>query len=157
MDSTGKSIAGTYSLVKVFNTGDSSQIARSAQAYEKESRASADIGTVDFGLSVVAADMFLAARDSSSALRMARFFVDTSMRFMTLGTMMSGVIPVSGTAFYPRMMLMRADLAARLGHRDEARTWYARVLDLWGDADPELAPAVTRIRGSLAALGSPSG
>jgi hypothetical protein len=47
-------------------------------------------------------------------------------------------------------MLMRADLAAGLGFPDEARTWYARVLDLWADADPELQPTVARIRAALA-------
>ena len=41
------------------------------------------------------------------------------------------------------------------GSRDEAHTWYARVLDLWADADPELQPTVTRIRAALAAPGPP--
>lgn len=156
-DSTGQPIAGTYSLVSVFMTGDSVRLSHSARTYETDSRASADVGTVDFGSSVLAADAYLAAHDSASALRMARFFVDTSMRFLSFNTMMNGVIPVGGTAFFPRMMLMRADLAAGQGYRDEARKWYARVLDLWGDADPELAPVVKRIRTSLAALGTPSG
>ena len=156
-DSAGKPVPGTYGIVADYLSGDSTRLGRTAQLYEKESREAANIGTVDFGYSVIAADAYLAARDSTSALRMARFFVDTSMRFTSFGTIIKGIIPISGAAFLPRMMLMRADLAARLGHRDEARTWYARVLDLWGDADAELAPVVARIRGSLAALGSPSG
>jgi hypothetical protein len=49
-------------------------------------------------------------------------------------------------------MLLRADLAAALGFRDESRLWYTRVLDLWAEADPELQPTVTRIRAALGAL-----
>ena len=156
-DSSGKPVAGMYGLSAAFTAGDSAKLAYYGNYYEKESRKSASIGILDFGYSVVSADAYLAARDTASALRMARFFVDTSMRYLSFGTMMNGVIPVNGAAFFPRMMLMRADLAARTGHRDEARLWYGRVLDLWADADPDLAPVVTRIRGSLAALGSPSG
>ena len=54
-----------------------------------------------------------------------------------------------------RMMLLRADLAAAAGQRDEAGKWYRRVLDLWSDADPELQPVVTRIRAALGKLGQP--
>ena len=54
----------------------------------------------------------------------------------------------------PRMILLRADLAMALGQRDEARTWYSRLLDLWSDADPELQPTVTRVKAALRALGS---
>ena len=53
------------------------------------------------------------------------------------------------------MMLLRADLAAAAGQRDEAGKWYRRVLDLWSDADPELQPTVTRIRAALGKLGQP--
>jgi len=56
-------------------------------------------------------------------------------------------------ALVPRMMLMRADLAAATGNKDEAREWYAKVLNLWANADAELQPAVARIRASMAALG----
>jgi len=34
------------------------------------------------------------------------------------------------------------------------RTWYAKVLDLWWNADPELQPTVARIRSAMAALGA---
>lgn len=152
-DSTGKPIAA-YGVVSDFFSGDTAKLRRKAQTYEKDSRDFISIGTMEFGYSVVAADAYLAARDSASALRMARFFVDTAMRFTPFGPFIRGVIPVNGTAFFPRMMLMRADLAAALGQRDEARKWYARVLDLWTDADSELQPTITRIRGSLAALGT---
>ena len=53
----------------------------------------------------------------------------------------------------PRMMLLRADLAAALGFPDEARIWYTRLLDLWAEADPELQPTVSRVRAALTAIG----
>jgi len=81
---------------------------------------------------------------------MARFFVDTSMAFMSISsTLVQGLVPTFGPALWPRMMLKRADLAAAAGYRDEARTWYAKVLDLWADADPELQPTIARIRAAL--------
>ena len=51
--------------------------------------------------------------------------------------------------FAPRMRLMRADLAAAAGQREEARARYAKVLDLFLEADPELQPTVARIRAAL--------
>ena len=52
-------------------------------------------------------------------------------------------------------MLQRADLAAALGYKDEARTWYMRVLDLWAEADVDVQPTVARIRAAVTALGPP--
>jgi hypothetical protein len=43
-------------------------------------------------------------------------------------------------------MLLRADLAAGLGKRDEARLWYGRFLAFWSDPDPEFRPLIDRIR-----------
>jgi hypothetical protein len=154
-DSIGKPIAGLHTITSYFIAGDTAKLRQNALTYENDSRQSASLALADFGYSVIAADAYLAAHDSVSALRMARFFVDTAMRFTTFGTSIRGVIPMNGAAFIPRMMLMRADLAAGLGSREEARKWYARALDLWADADPELAPVVTRMRASLAALGPP--
>lgn len=54
----------------------------------------------------------------------------------------------------PRTALLRADLAAGLGHREEARLWYQRFISLWSTAVSELQPMVERARRSLAALGS---
>ena len=50
----------------------------------------------------------------------------------------------------PRMMLLRADLAAALHQRDEARTWYQRFLGVWSTASPEFQPVLERVRKSLA-------
>jgi hypothetical protein len=82
-----------------------------------------------------------------------RFFVDSAMTFQSVGTGgIGGLTNVAGTAFWPRAMLLRADLAAAAGQRDEAKKWYARVLDLWADADADLAPTIARLRSALAAL-----
>lgn len=67
----------------------------------------------------------------------------------------NGIVIANAAPFWPRMMLMRADLALAAGQRDEARVWYGRVLDLWAEADAELQPTVARIRASFAALGPP--
>ena len=45
-----------------------------------------------------------------------------------------------------RRMLLRADLAAALGFRGEARTWYRRFIELWVTSDAECRPIVTRAR-----------
>jgi tetratricopeptide (TPR) repeat protein len=107
----------------------------------------------DQAYSLIAADAALALHDSAAALRLTRQFIDSVMpAFVRLTT---NVAYMGGwrLLFAPRMMLQRADLAAALGFPDEARTWYARVLDLWTEADPELQPSVTRIRTALTALG----
>jgi hypothetical protein len=52
----------------------------------------------------------------------------------------------------PRAMLMRADLAAALGQKDEASLWYKRFLDFWQKPDAEFLPLVERVRKSYAAL-----
>jgi hypothetical protein len=89
---------------------------------------------------------------------MARFFVDTAMNAMPISTAwLPSFSFLTGAAFWPRMMLLRADLAAAAGSKDEARMWYGRVLDLWADADPELQPTIARIRTNMAALGPPRG
>lgn len=56
-------------------------------------------------------------------------------------------------ALWSRAMLLRADLAAGQGLKDEARIWYGRFLDLWSKADPEFAPIVARARAAYAAVG----
>lgn len=105
------------------------------------------------------ADYYLILGDSAAALRVARLAVDSTLMRMELG--FQGELSTAGTgeltsarpaALLPRMMMLRADLAAKLGYPDEARVWYSRMLDLWADADPELQPTVQRMRAALAAL-----
>jgi tRNA A-37 threonylcarbamoyl transferase component Bud32 len=49
-------------------------------------------------------------------------------------------------AALPRTMALRAELAAARGEHDVAKRWAGSVLQLWGGADPELAPVVARMR-----------
>ncbi len=144
---------GRLDAARALAIGDSGQLRRAAMSMDSLARVAVSGYTLD-PFSVIAADAYLALRDSASALRMARFFVDESMAQMSAGSyFISGFEPLNGAALWPRMMLMRADLAAAAGQRAEARQWYASVLDLWADADAEMLPVVSRIRRSLAALG----
>ena len=95
----------------------------------------------------IAADAAMAIGDSAGALGRLRFATDTILPLLynsVTGTSVGGMVLKALMA--PRMMLQRAELAAALGFPEEARTWYARVLDLWAEADPELQPIVARIR-----------
>ena len=75
----------------------------------------------------------------------------------TITRVTSNILIVGGWSVLalPRVMLLRADLAAALGSPAEARTWYTKVLSLWSNADPELQPTVARIRSAIAALPPP--
>jgi hypothetical protein len=108
----------------------------------------------DSAFALVAADAYLALRDSAAALRVLRIALDSAL-------MTSALFPLQGNAqggnvlyFLPRMMLARADLAAAAGQKEEARTWYKRLIDVWGTATPELQPFVERARKAFLALSS---
>jgi hypothetical protein len=58
---------------------------------------------------------------------------------------------VPNPAALVRMMILRADLASRAGDARTARQWASAAVALWAGADPELQPAVSRMR----ALASP--
>ena len=150
-------IAGKYSgtgldAARALAAGDTAQLRRAATVMEAEAHARIAMGAFEV-LSVTATDAYLALGDSTSALRTARFFVDSSMVYMNISSGFIGGFGMTAAALWPRMMLKRADLAAAAGQREEARTWYTKVLDLWADADAELQPVVERIRRSRAALG----
>lgn len=83
---------------------------------EKESRERVSRDELDV-YSMLEANTYLAIGDSASALRMAWLSVDTSMVFMSISSyFVHGITPANGAACWPRMMLMRADLAAAAGH-----------------------------------------
>jgi tetratricopeptide (TPR) repeat protein len=132
-------------------------LAESIQELDSISRTRVHAGTSDQATEVIAADAALAGGDTTKALELTRFFVDSVMP--TMAWIQAGVAVGANEnlalrwALAPRMMLMRADLAAAKGHDDEAREWYAKVLSLWANADAELQPTVARIRASMAALG----
>jgi tetratricopeptide (TPR) repeat protein len=133
-------------------------LAESIQELDSVSRTRVRAGFADQATEVIAADAALSSGDTTKALELTRFFVDSVMPAMT--TVQAGMAIAVGEslswrwALVPRMMLMRADLAAATGSRDEAREWYAKVLSLWANADPELQPTVARIRASMTALGA---
>ena len=118
-----------------------------------DSLSSVYIGSLvpDTGITIVAADAYIALRDSARALQLTRRWLDSALTFSPLIAGNSG-----GTFAQPlvsRAAIMRADLAAALGSRDEAKLWYDRVLSMWARPDPDLAPLIDRLRKSRAALG----
>ena len=52
-----------------------------------------------------------------------------------------------------RVRLLRADLHAKLGQKDEARAEYRKVIAQWKSADPALSPYLRMAQRGLAALG----
>jgi tetratricopeptide (TPR) repeat protein/TolB-like protein len=126
---------------------DTAMLRRAAILYDSVARRDTHASWSDDGTSVMAADAFLALGDSTAALKIARFYVDSALAFQPLFDGVGG-----SNAAWIRMMLVRADLAAAIGSRDEAIKWYDRVLDLWADADLEFAPVIERIRATRAAL-----
>lgn len=103
----------------------------------------------DTGAALIAAEGYLALRDSLSALRATRRWLDSSVAYTTLILAQGQTLT---QPLIPRAMVLRADLAAGLGQRDEARLWYRRFLEFWAKADPDYQPLVERVRKSLAAL-----
>jgi tetratricopeptide (TPR) repeat protein/TolB-like protein len=131
--------------------GDTAKLRSAAQALDSIAASMTSAGVADSGYALVAAEAYLALRDSAAALRATRFALDLASKTTSYFPQNTpGVPPVF---FAPRTMLLRADLAAAAGQRDEARTWYKRFIDLWSNAAPDLKPLVERARKSLAALG----
>ena len=139
--------SATYYVVR----GDSTALRRAARAYDSTTHATVLMGWID-NYGVFATEAYLALRDSTAALASARFYVDTAMAVSPWSLFL--VNGMYAPVLWPRMMLLRADLAAALGFPEEARVWYARVLDLWTEADAPLQPTIQRIQGALAASGA---
>jgi hypothetical protein len=139
-------------LAKMRN--DVAALRASARMFDSTSRAISAAYLPDTAMSLFAIEAYIAAGDSLAALRTLRFALDSALATKDL----SFPIATSGTVFYaavlPRLMLQRADLAAALGQKDEARLWYGRLLELWANADAELQPTIARVRRALAALGA---
>ena len=146
--------AGTrFTAAEALTSRDRQLITGTLAFLDSLSRARLHMLGDESGSTIIAVDLALAVGDSSGALARLRFAGDTilpNLYTSTLGVGIGGMVVKALAA--PRIMLLRADLAAALGFPQEARTWYMRVLDLWAEADPELQPTVTRIRSALAAL-----
>jgi tetratricopeptide (TPR) repeat protein/TolB-like protein len=132
--------------------GDTAGVRASARVLDSLLSTVIVSGGADSGFAMIAAEAYLAIRDSAAALTTLRRALDSAMATTIMFPVNSDGMPV--VYVYPRMMLLRADLAAARSHRDEARTWYKRFIDVWSTAAPELQSIVERARKAHAALGS---
>jgi hypothetical protein len=97
--------------------------------------------------------MYLAAGDSASALRVLRFFNDSVADREFLARRNGSVtIPTPGLS----QLILHGQLAAAMGHDEEAARLLDRFLDLWSDADPEWKPELDRLRAIRAGLRAPA-
>ncbi|MGH7636869.1 MAG: hypothetical protein ACREOK_04390, partial [Gemmatimonadaceae bacterium] len=131
--------------------GDTAALRRAANALDSILRTIVATGNSDTVYAVVASDAYLALHDTTAALRIVRFAIDSVAPLAAYFPLNSQGF--TAAAFAPRLMLLRADLAAARGHRDEARLWYDRFLEAWSTANPEFQPVVERARRVRAALG----
>jgi tetratricopeptide (TPR) repeat protein len=89
----------------------------------------------------------LQLRDTAAA----RSELDSSLNAMAgLPTDLLAWVPQAGGL--PRAMMLRAEIAAAQGDSTLAQWWASRVVMLWEHAEPDLRPAVQRMR-TLAAVG----
>jgi hypothetical protein len=101
-------------------------------------------------MTAIATDGALAVGDSLNAFRLARYFTDSVAPVLSNFSTGAGVGPtITRSLLVPRMMLQRADLAAALGHHDEACEWYTKFLEMWAEADEELQPTIQRIKRAM--------
>ena len=137
-------------LVAAFVRHDTTGLRKATRRLDSLSTVFAAALVPDTGVTLVAAEGYLALRDTVSALRMTRRWLDSIATF-------SALILASGNTLaqplIPRAMIMRADLAAALGQKDEAQLWYKRLLDLWARAEPEFQPLIEHVKKSYAAVG----
>lgn len=130
--------------------GDTAALRRAARKLDSLSNVFVAAVVPDSGTALVAAEAYLALRDSAAALTMARRWLDAILPFTPFLVNQSSGNPQTQL---PRAMVLRADLAAALGYRDEARVWYGRFLAYWAKADPAAQPLVDRVRKAYAAAG----
>jgi len=72
----------------------------------------------------------------------------------SLSTVSSGLVSVAAeTAQFVRILVLRAELAAKQGNYSAARRWGQAVADLWEDADPPLRNTVQHMRELAASRG----
>jgi len=137
-------------LVVAFMRRDTTRLRQATRRLDSLSTVYATALMPDTGVTLVAAEGYLALRDSISALRMTRRWLDSIVPYTTI-ILSSGNTNVQ--PLIPRAMILRADLAAAMGQKDEAQLWYKRLLDLWVRPEPEFQPLIDRVRKSYAAVG----
>jgi hypothetical protein len=136
--------------------GDTAALRAAAVRLDSMSRTSAKSGNAEDGTTIVAADAFLTLHDSTAALAAVRRMMDTTLLVSeSTGLIGLGSITFVRATFWPRVILLRADLESSLGSGDKAlaKELYSSFLDLWSRPDPEFAPVVARARERLKALG----
>ena len=137
-------------LVAAFMQHDTTKLRQATRRLDSLSSVFAAALVPDTGVTLVAAEGYLGLRDSINALRMTRRWLDSILPY-------SSIVLATGSTIVqpliPRAMILRADLAAALGERDEARLWYKRLLDLWAKPEPEFQPLIDRVRRSYGAVG----
>ena len=131
--------------------GDTTALRAAARTLDSLLRVTARAGGSDTDIGLLATEALLAVGDTTAALATVRFAVDSALPLAAYFPAQSAGF--TAAAWAPRLMLIRADLAAARGQRDEARTWYDRFLEIWSTATVELQPVVERVRASRAALG----
>ena len=144
----GTRFFGSYAIGR----GDTSYIRVVARFADSVGITRRRSGLDDLAFPLHAGEMYLALGDIASALTATRTFTDTTLTVLARTSTSNDNLDWP-YLLVPRMMRQRGDLAAQLGYRDEARTWYERFLKLWSDPDPELRPEVDRVRLALAKLG----
>ena len=107
------------------------------------------------GDEMVVVDAYLTLGDSAAALRQLRHLLDTTLIASRISDGFRTGRATITAMLWPRAMVLRAELAAARGARDEAREWYGRFLDLWATADAEGQALVSRVRAANAAIGGP--
>ena len=136
-------------------TGDSTAIRKTALELDRKARENVRMGWSEDTRAILAANAFLAIRDTAAALNSVRFYLDSAMARSATGRWIFCIgrnMCTSPVPLWPRTMLLRADLAAAKGSSSEAKIWYDKVLDLWSAADAEFQPVVERVRKARAAL-----
>ena len=148
--------AGAFARVPAalaMSRGDTAGLRAAARRLDSLSRLAAQSGIAEDGTSAIAADALLLVGDSLAALNAVRRMLDTTLVITPLETILSeGGLQIAGM-LWPRGMLQRADLAAALNYKDEARLWYGRFVELWAKADPPFQPTVARARRAYISLG----
>lgn len=135
---------GPYSIWRK----DTSYMSRMAQFLDSLGTASHRAGNDELATLLYESDVHLARGDSVSALRVARWFTDSTLAVLARNSTSNDDWEWP-YLIAPRMMKLRGDLAMRLGEMAEAKTWYERVVSLWANADAEFKPEVSRMRAVL--------
>jgi len=123
--------------------GDTALLRRAIRGLDSVTAASIRSGSVEGTVApVAAADALLLLGDSLGAYQRVSRALDSVVPVVPLhGSAVAQLAPL-----LMREMLLRADLAAGLGKREDARLWYGRFLAFWSDPDPEFKPLIDRIR-----------